>query len=175
MKILLNLLLLFSISLYGQDESYKDWVMTQRLPNWSILKLNDLKISDRYKISDYMNPFYLEADFNGDNKLDIVITVIEKNSKKKGFIIIHQNTNDYFIIGAGTKFGNGGDDFTWMDIWKLHRDLQAHELTFKENGDIDDSKDLLLKSTAITVEKSESASGLIYWDGEKYKWAQTSD
>jgi len=175
MRILTILLFLTYLTANGQTDEYKYWVLTQRLPNWAILRLNDLKIDDNYKISDYMNPFYLEADFNGDKKLDIAFTIIEKDSHKKGFIIIHQDTNDYFVIGAGKDFGNGGDDFNWMDIWKLHRELQAHELTYKEDGDIDDSKDLLIKSTGITVEKSESASGLIYWDGEKYKWAQTSD
>lgn len=175
MRILTILLFLTYLTANGQTDEYKYWVLTQRLPNWAILRLNDLKIDDNYKISDYMNPFYLEADFDGDNKLDIAITIIEKNSNKKGFMIIHQNTNDYFIIGAGKDFGNGGDDFKWMDIWKLDRGKQAHELTYSDKGDIDDSKIILLKGDGIRVEKSESASGLIYWNGEIYKWAQTSD
>ena len=175
MRILTILLFLTHLTVNSQTDKYKYWVLTQRLPNWTILKLNDLKIDDDYKISDYMNPFYLEADFNGDNKLDIAITIIEKNSNKKGFIIIHQSTNDYFVIGAGKYFGNGGDDFKWMDIWKLHRDKKAHELTYLENGDVDDSKVIQLKGVGIKVAKSESASGIIYWDGDIYKWAQTGD
>lgn len=154
MKILFNLLLLFSLTVYGQDEGYKDWILTQRLPTWSIQKFNDLKISDNYKISDYINPFYLEADFNGDNKLDIAITVIEKQTNKKGIVIIHNLTDKYFILGSGVKIGNGGDDFNWMDIWKVDR---------KDN------------KTGLHVGKSESASGLIAWDGEKYIWTQRGD
>lgn len=175
MRILTIFLFLTYLTANCQTDEYKYWVLTQKLPSWTILELNNLEINDNYKISDYMNPFYLEADFNGDDKLDIVITIIEKNSDKKGFIILHQNTNDYFIIGAGRDFGNGGDDFKWIDIWKLHREKQAHELTYLENGDIDDSKEIQLKGVGIRVEKSESASGLIYWNGDGYSWAQTSD
>ena len=36
---------------------------------------------------------------------------------KTGIIIMHSQTNDYYILVAGTEFGNGGDDFNWIDKW----------------------------------------------------------
>lgn len=62
-----------------------------------------------------------------------------------------------------------------MDIWKVHRKLNASEMTFNDDSEVEGSKQIKLKSPGINVEKSESAGGLIYWDGQGYRWAQTSD
>jgi len=175
MKSLTFLLLLTSLTLSGQTDKYKDWVLTQRLPKWTIRAVLDLKINENYQISDYINPFYLEADFNGDNELDIAITINQRGTNKKGIVIIHKKINNFFVLGAGVKFGNGGDDFNWMDIWKVNRSLVVNELTYDNVSEITGSKELKIKHPGLDVEKSESAGGLIYWDGEKYKWVQTSD
>ena len=153
-SILSSIFLLFSLTLFGQDEGYNDWILTQRLPTWSALTLQELRLSDNYTISDHINPFYLEADFDGSNKRDIAIAVIEKISNKTGIVIIHQETGQYFIIGAGVETGNGGDDFSWMDIWKV---------------DMENDK------PGLHVEQSESASALIYWSGSQYIWTQRGD
>ena len=176
MKKYLPIIIILSLGLshliYGQTDQY---ILLNRLPHWADEHLYKAKFHDDYKLSAFINPFYLEADFNGDGNIDIAITIENKASGKKGFVFLHNSTNQHFYIGAGTKFDNGGDDFRWMDIWKVHRNLDAHKLTYKEDGDIDDSKPLKLKNVGIDVIKSESAGGIIYWDGQTYKWSQTSD
>ena len=52
MKKLTLILLLTCSILNGQSDNYKDWILTQRLPKWSILKFNELKINDwNYQVS----------------------------------------------------------------------------------------------------------------------------
>lgn len=165
---------LFSPGALAQTGDYNLWLLQQRLPDWTEELLSDDKFKIDYHLSTFINPFYLEADFNADGNLDIVVAIERKKDGKKGFLILHGQTKQAFQIGAGIKFDNGGDDFNWMDIWKIHRNLNAHRLTFKD-GDIDGSETLKLKSAGIDVLKSESAGGLIYWDGGSYKWAQTRD
>lgn len=162
----------FAFEVNGQGNQ---WLLQQRLPDWAEKRLTNLEFENTYLLSEFINPFYLEADFNGDSKLDIVVSIENKSNHKKGFIILHNSTNESFIIGAGKGFGNGRDDFKWMDIWKVQRNLTIHRLKYKENGNIDDSEPFLLKNTAIVVAKSESGRGVIYWDSNNYKWAQVSE
>ena len=145
------------------------------MPDWVNNSFNKVKLNSSYKISDYINPFYLQADFNGDEKLDIAVAIENKETKKKGFVVFHAATENYFLIGAGSEFGNGGDNFNWMDIWKVNRDNEVYEVTYDEKSEIEGSQPVQLKNVGITVEKSESASGLISWDGEKYIWTQLGD
>jgi hypothetical protein len=72
------------------------------------------------------------------------------------------------FIGAGTEIGNGGDNFDWMDIWKVVPKATAA----KQVGRVSAA---LLKGDALHVEKSESASALIFWNGKRYVWRQLGD
>jgi hypothetical protein len=162
-------------SVYAQTDDYNEWILQQRLPDWTVQHLNDIEFSKDFRFSSFINPFYLESDFNGDGQIDAAITIESKTNNKKGIIILHNGKEEHFIIGAGIKFDNGGDNFSWMDIWKVHRDLNAQQLTYKPDGDIDASKPIKLNNVGIDVIKSESAGGLIYWDGQTYKWLQNGD
>jgi hypothetical protein len=163
-----------SNSLVGQD-NYKQWVLEQRTPGWALTIFNKLSLSDQYKISDFVNPFYLEEDLNGDSNRDIALLIEEIDSRQKGIIIIHGQDDLVQVIGAGTKFGNGSGDYSWMDVWKVFRGSKANELVISENGDIEGSQVIEIKNPCLEVVKTEAASGLIYWDGSKYKWMQMSD
>ena len=122
-----------------------------------------------------LKPACLRSDFNGDSIQDMAVFVIEKKSKKKGILLIHGKTNEHFIFGAGTEFGNGSDDFNWADKWKLYKKKTANETKFdKESGDTIGGRKVKLKRPAILIENFEdgalTAGGLIYWNGEKYVW-----
>lgn len=71
------------------------YFILERLPNWFVETdiLNGLKIKNQIEIDNRMNPLYLEADFNGDGDLDIVIPIKNIDSQKVGFAIIHGKTN----------------------------------------------------------------------------------
>ena len=122
----------------------------------------------QYDFSSHIKPGYLEGDFDGDGKPDSAILVKNKSSGKIGIAISHSSTNKVLLIGAGTEFGNGGDNFDWMDIWSVTAKATAAKKLGKTAA-------ALLKGDALHVEKSESASALIYWNGRKYVWRQQGD
>ncbi|MCC6987492.1 MAG: hypothetical protein IT181_00750 [Acidobacteria bacterium] len=71
----------------------------------------------------------------------------------------------HFILGAGTEFGSGGDDFEWMDVWSVDK-APREESGKPEAGIVAEVLDLV---------KSESASGWVGFDGQRYVWVQGSD
>jgi hypothetical protein len=162
-------------SINGQNDENRYWILKQRLPTWALNVFENHGLNNKFKFSDFINPFYLEADFNCDNRLDVAVAIEELATSKKGIIIFHGMSENYVVFGAGSSFGTGNDNFSWMDIWKVERDLYISELTFKANGDIDGNRDLKLFCPGIEVDASERSGGIIYWDGKQYKWAQTND
>lgn len=134
-------------------------------------------LDKRYSLEGSLKPSYLQADLNGDGVEDIVVTVIERSSKKKGVLIIHGKTGEYFVFGAGNA-GNAteaGDDFSWADKWALYKKKTAYETLFdKSSGDIKGSREVKLVRVAVLIEHYEDGAsisgGIIYWSGKKYRW-----
>ena len=122
----------------------------------------------KYELSFRIKPFYLEGDFNGDGNMDTAVLVREGSTGKFGIGIVHGTTGKVTILGAGIAIGNGGDDFEWMDSWQVYSKMHAAHAP----GDTSISR---LGGDALLVEKSEAASGLIYWNGKKYVWSQRGD
>jgi len=122
----------------------------------------------QYDLSFRIKPSYLEGDFNGDGKMDLAVLVNERATGKHGIAIVHGTTGRVIILGAGIGIGNGGDDFEWMDSWRVYSETRvAHA-----SGDINVPR---FRGDALLVEKSEAASGLIYWNGKRYVWSKQGD
>src|ERR1700754_3743565 len=138
------------------------------LPDWAdkCFKKNELDM--RYERRAFIKPAYLEADFNGDGLQDIACLVIEKHTKKKGVIVIHRGSNNYFVFGAGAKFGNGSDDFKWAGGWKVYKDRITYETLFNKEGDMSGSKKIKLQRPALYIYDLEdgqpNSGGIIYWN-----------
>ncbi len=144
--------------LHGQDKNEQEiFVFETNLPD-EIQDFYKQQIVNEYKLRTDVNPFYLRGDFDGDKKLDYAINVIERKTEKKGIVIYHTGTNRHFTIGAGKPFfgQHPGDDFWWMDAWKVEVNIGR-------------------KREGILVVKTESSSGLIYWTGKQYSWIQKGD
>ena len=158
---------LLTTTLFGQTPEYNQYLLKQKLPdNFRSTVVSQL--DNQYELSDFMNPFYLLADFNGDQKTDIAVTVKEIKTGNTGFIVFHGDIDDHYVIGAGNKIGNGGDNFKCLDIWRVY------SKNIIEPG-VGETKRVDLKADAIFVEKAESASAVIYWSGTEYKWYQQGD
>ena len=162
-----------SIHLYSTDENdynKTDYYIQERLPE-RIQKLdflNKLELRKEFKIESRINPLYFEADFNGDGNLDIALQVSQIETEKVGFVIIHGETNEMFIIGAGTKVKNGlSDDINYIDEWKVNRD-KINESGVGEDTRTGEKSVLILKNPSLTIEKSEVGGGQVYWNGKEY-------
>ena len=112
------------------------------------------RLSATIRASQKPEPSFYVGDFNGDGKSDVALLIKEKTTAKVGIAIVDGGESKITIVGAGRSFGNGGDDFSWMDAWSL-----------RHSGKVD----------RLYVAKSEAAGAVIYWDGSKYKWQQEGD
>jgi hypothetical protein len=139
----------------------------QNVPAWVRDAFAARKLNDKYEFSFHLNPFYLRGDFNGDKIPDVAIIVKEKKSGKFGIAIIDGGNRHVFLIGAGKKIGNV-DDFAWMNIWGVYPKGNVYRGAAE-------GRPPTLRGEALLVEKAESASALIYWDGKDYRWYQQGD
>jgi hypothetical protein len=137
-------------------------------PESAIMLFKKNRLDQRYRFSSHMNPSHLSGDFDGDGRPDIAILVKQETTGKIGVAVVHSSTNNVLFIGAGTEVGNGGDNFDWMDIWSVTAKATAAKRIGKAAA-------RLLRGDALHVEKSESASALIYWNGRRYVWRQMGD
>lgn len=168
MKLILQIILLILFispkTIFGQPNLPAD-------VNQSFYSLN---LSTKYQLSAFLKPAYLQADFNKDGIKDIAILIIEKTTKKRGIILIHGGSNSYYIFGAGSNFGNGGDNFDWLKGWSLYKEKVAYETTFTKEGDILGSRKIKLIRPAFFIhdlqDGAPTAGGIIYWTGKKYLW-----
>ena len=122
-------------------------------PAWAMKVFNE-RLGTRFELAQTMEPSFLVGDFNGDGRSDVALLIRQKATGKIGIAILESTKNNFKILGAGKSFGNGGDDFSWMDVWSIRHPGKADRLY---------------------VAKSEAAGAVIYWDGSKYKWLQEGD
>jgi hypothetical protein len=101
-------------------------------------------------------PVLWSADFDGDDKADVAWLVKRSTSRARGVLIVHASGRAAQLCGAGVMFGNGGDNFDWMDMWRVVPSRSG-------------------KGSSLLVEKSESASGRIEFRGGRYRWVQVGD
>jgi hypothetical protein len=151
-----------------------DW----NLPESVQKRLEASRLLDKYDLSDRVNPFYLRGDFDGDGKPDYAVLIANKKSKKSAIAVCLSSRNTVEVLGAdGTKLRVGTKqdsydlaDFDWMDAWQVHSrtKLAASELNSAETI-------FRMAGEGLLVEKTESASALVYWDGAKFRWYQLSD
>jgi hypothetical protein len=125
----------------------------EELPAWAVKVFNE-KLSNRYELVQKLEPSFYVGDFDGDGALDVALLIKERATTKIGIAIIEGKGRKIKIVGAGKPFGNGGDDFSWMDVWSV-----------RHTGKVD----------RLYIAKNESASAVIYWDGSKYRWQQEGD
>jgi hypothetical protein len=144
------------------------------LPAWFSTTFKNSGLSTKYSITPFIKPAFFESDFNGDKISDIAVLVTEIKTKKKGILLIHGKTNQHYLFGAGTKFGNGGDNFRWMGRWSIYKDKIADEGGVDKNGDLIATKKIKLSRIGLLITDLEDgqadSGGIIYWTGVKYIW-----
>lgn len=124
---------------------------------------------EAYTLTDRLNPFYLQADFNGDGRMDTAVLVQEKATGKQGILIAHIGANEHYVLGAGNAIGNGGDDFSWLGAWQVYPQGEVAQSPHV------DAAPPTLRGDALLVFALEASSGIIYWTGTEYDWYQQGD
>jgi hypothetical protein len=152
--------LLASSSVSSREPASKESV---ELPSWAAAILNEKRFASTYALSTRLDPYFLEGDFNGDHRPDLAVLIERKQTKQQGIAFLHAGARNPIVVGAGRAIGNGGPDFSWLDTWSI-----VARSTHRENSPA-------LRGDALLVEKRESASALLYWDGAAYRWRQQGD
>jgi hypothetical protein len=169
MRRLLLLWFVSSAAAWSAEPSDLDFVAASSLPTELVEYLRSSQGHRSYALSSELNPYYLHADFNGDGIRDVAVLVGEIATGKRGILILHVGIGEHFVIGAGSTTGSGGDDFAWMDAWKVRPIGPVGQSAYVE----EEPPSLL--GDALLVIKTEAASGLIYWTGRNYEWYQQAD
>lgn len=130
------------------------------LPEWAARALERGDVAAHHAASAWLNPFTLRGDFDGDGLADCAVTARETGSGKRGILVVHRGDLAVHVLGAGEEIGAGGDDFAWMDAWRVRERSDAERIGTRD---------------ALWVAKTESASALIWWNGARYVWSQEGD
>lgn len=162
---LVGIPLLTSVS-FAAGSADLDYVTGASLPPQIAEALGKYPQSASYTLTARLNPYYVQGDFDGDGKTDTAILVVQKASGKHGIAFILDR--GVRVVGAGKSIGNGGDDLSWMDAWYVFAKDKVEQGAFDEAPP-------RLKGDALMAIKTESASGLIYWNGSGFAWYQQGD
>lgn len=103
-----------------------------------------------------LSPAFAVADFDGDGRDDVAWIVQHRTTHARGILIAHARARAAQLCGAGITCGNGGNDFAWMDTWRV---VPRHA------G----------RGFALLVEKSEAGGGRIEFSRGRYRWLQVGD
>jgi hypothetical protein len=172
MKLIVKILILFVFIGY---ESHAQVSSPRLIPTWFMESFENLELDQTYSIGAFLKPIFLEADFNGDGNVDVTTALLRKDNLKHGLLIIFKDSSQFYVFGAGIHFGPGGDNFDWADFWEINNDSLTHETTFLSNGDIDESREIVLENPAISIREDEGSGGLIYFNGNEFIWIHQGD
>jgi len=179
MKYLLFLIILVSFSrcLQESNQIKSKKVETQFLDTlleyYKIDTIANSEISrdfKKYKL--YKLSTRIQADFNGDNKIDKAIFTSRNN--KSGIIISDGKTHKETLFGCGQSFGEMGDSFSWVDYWGLLLDSSTYNIIVK-GSELVGSENIKLENPSIFVRKKEVGGGVITFKKGKYIWVHQSD
>ena len=137
-------------------------------PQWVMELVDKWQFDRTYRFTTRLNPYYLRGDFNGDGRPDFAVLIERLSDKKQGIAIFHFGEPTIRVVGAGRPLNDGLDDFSWMDVWQVYPRGPVGQ-------GVEEGPPPRLRGEALWVEKSESSSAIIYWNGQKYVWYQQGD
>lgn len=163
--ILAVLIILFAHRLGGQELS------NGNLPSEIEQFVTDSHFGEKYELVFSMNPFYLRGDFDGDAKPDYALRIKSKKDGKTGIAFWLSSLRRFVILGAGIPWRAGNSlqaDMDWMDLRQVYGKRPI------ERG-VEAGSPPKLIGEAVLAARSESASGIIYWNGKRFAWYQQGD
>jgi hypothetical protein len=155
----------------GSTISWAQEVDYENVPDEIREAVGSGRFSEMYDLDGSINPFYLRGDFDGDGKPDYAFRIKSTSSHSIGIAVWLSSLHRFVVIGAGIPFRFSGSTATNLDFlntWKVYGRKPV------EQG-VEAGPPPHLIGEAILAGKSESASGLIYWNGKSFSWYQQGD
>jgi hypothetical protein len=122
-------------------------------------------MSSTYHVSGRINPFYLRGDFDGDGKQDYAVLVTGKEGRDIIAVCRATARTPLILDDASLPINMADRPF---DAWMVYPKGVV-------GPGVEAGPPPKLKGDALLVIWSESASGLLYWNGKKFQWYQQSD
>jgi hypothetical protein len=144
----------------------QDGIADLQLPTWAQSSWRPFAQARHLALSTRVNPFVWRGDFDGDGRADLALLVVEVERQREGIAFILRGAEPV-LVGAGIEFGNGGDDFSWMDYWYVE-DLGAGRRRDAERtglGTID---------TVVVGSESSASARIVFREGRP-AWVQAGD
>ena len=146
-------------------------VQAENIPNEILMQVEQGHFASLYALDGSINPFYLRADFDGDGRPDYALRIKSKAGSDSGIAVWLSSLHKFIVLGAGVPFRVSGTTVTSLDFlntWQVFGKIAV------ERG-VESGPSPQLKGDAIWAGKTESASGLIYWNGKSFVWYQQGD
>lgn len=125
------------------------------------------KIPKGYESFLWLRPGELSVDLDGDKQADSALLIRQLETGKRGIAICSTREKRVYIVGAGTDFGNGGDDFSWVNVWEIH---PASPLLARI-----EPKNQGAKQNRLFVGIEGGPGGEIFFESGVFKWRQFGD
>ena len=119
-----------------------------------------------FTVATRLQPQWMRGDFDGDGKSDVALSVERK--RKRGVVVLFaEPSRRPVVIGAGTRFNDMDNlDFTQWACFSGKRRVPRGA---------GEGRPPRLRSDALLLVWEESASAVVYWNGERFVWYQQGD
>jgi hypothetical protein len=119
-----------------------------------------LKEKPELGINGSFNPFYISGDFDGDGFTDFAVQVISRKDQSPGILICFANRRTVLLGAGGTAPWTQAETGAWaFDSWSLVRKGGKALSAFPH-----------IKFDALELGEADVGGGIVYWDGQKFRW-----
>lgn len=140
---------------------------------------NSQAVSDSITASEKHKPNFILCNLDGDDLLDSVKIVVNKNNSKYGLKVIFGNKKAVYLGLGKDILGQGFDDLDWVGIFEKAPKGEVYFNNVSEEGDlmtedqIKESDKIKLPNDGIFIHAAESCGGgVIYLKDGEFEWIQ---
>jgi hypothetical protein len=162
MRIVLLMFLILPFLVFAQDKTkendYELFVISQSAPYemWDLFQESGL--DQEYNINlTHLNPFYYQADFDGDSKIDFAVLLSKKGEDLDRLAILSGSKNVFWL--------DKSDELAYPQLTAWHVHPKSLEV---ETSPFEDTNAPKLIGDGLMIIKVEASSALIYWNGNRF-------
>ncbi len=109
------------------DSNDRRRVQGWSLPDWVQQTVRGPTFAGNYELLFGVNPYFQRGDFDGDGSADVAVLVRERATKKIGVAFVRHASRSWNVVGAGASLGNGGDDWSWLAVWRMNQEPRSQK------------------------------------------------
>ncbi|MEL6730141.1 MAG: hypothetical protein AAFY70_16770 [Bacteroidota bacterium] len=163
--------LILMCSLWACDPSHQETSQTDLSTKVDASPVDTFDLAQVYRFMDssaYEVNDWISLDVDGDGLKEHVVKVVRKIDKKRG-IFMEKPSGGWQLMGAGSQAISGGDDFRWMNQWRVWVKDSVPQNTYAASGDLKDVYMIPIRGQALELVQEEGKSVFIYWESGQYK------